>query len=83
MRPHGPITDSLGTIEGYLLLQGNSLEEAAAIAEEFPGLAYAARVAQFAHLWTMRDGLILRLQQCADTAQLAKALRKDFSKEQT
>jgi uncharacterized protein len=37
--------------------------------------------AQFAHLWTLRDGMIVRLQQCADTVQLAKALRQDFSNE--
>jgi uncharacterized protein len=35
--------------------------------------------ARFAHVWTMRDGLIIRLQQCADTVQLAKASRQDFS----
>ena len=34
--------------------------------------------AQFAHVWTLRDGVITRLQQCANTAQIAKALRKDF-----
>lgn len=39
--------------------------------------------AQFAHVWTLRDGVIVRLQQCADTAQLAKALGKDFSQDQT
>jgi ketosteroid isomerase-like protein len=38
--------------------------------------------ARFAHVWTIRDGLIARLQQCADTAQIAKALGRDFSKEQ-
>ena len=38
--------------------------------------------ARFAHVWTLRDGVIVRLQQCADTAQLAKALGKDFSKGQ-
>jgi uncharacterized protein len=37
--------------------------------------------ARFAHVWTLRDGLIARLQQCADTAQIAKALGKDFSKD--
>jgi uncharacterized protein len=37
--------------------------------------------ARFAHVWTMRDGVITRLQQCADTAQIAKALGKDFSKD--
>ena len=36
--------------------------------------------ARFAHVWTMRDGLIVRLQQCADTVQLAKASGQDFSK---
>jgi ketosteroid isomerase-like protein len=30
--------------------------------------------ARFAHVWTLRDGLIIRLQQCADTVQLARAL---------
>ena len=30
--------------------------------------------ARFAHVWTLRDGLIVRLQQCADTVQLANAL---------
>ena len=38
--------------------------------------------AQFAHVWTLRDGVIVRLQQCADTVQIAKALGKDFSTEQ-
>ena len=30
--------------------------------------------ARFAHVWTVQDGLIVRLQQCADTVQLARAL---------
>jgi ketosteroid isomerase-like protein len=30
--------------------------------------------ARFAHVWTLKDGLIVRLQQCADTVQLARAL---------
>src|SRR5262249_4413493 len=30
--------------------------------------------ARFAHVWTVRDGVIVRLQQCADTAQLVRAL---------
>ena len=30
--------------------------------------------ARFAHVWTLQDGLIIRLQQCADTVQLARAL---------
>jgi ketosteroid isomerase-like protein len=34
--------------------------------------------ARFAHVWTIRDGVIIRLEQCADTVQLAKALRQDF-----
>src|SRR5262245_22397774 len=37
--------------------------------------------ARFAHVWTLRDGVIVRLQQCADTAQLAKALGQDYSKD--
>ena len=36
--------------------------------------------ARFAHVWTTRDGFIVRLQQCADTVQLAKASGQDFSK---
>ena len=28
----------------------------------------------FAHVWTLQDGQIVRLQQCADTVQLARAL---------
>ena len=36
--------------------------------------------ARFAHVWTMRDGVIIRLQQCADTVQLAKAEGQDLSK---
>jgi ketosteroid isomerase-like protein len=35
--------------------------------------------ARFAHVWTMRDGIIVRLQPCADTVQLAKALCQDLS----
>jgi ketosteroid isomerase-like protein len=35
--------------------------------------------ARFTHVWTMRGGVIVRLQQCADTVQLAKASRQDFS----
>jgi uncharacterized protein len=30
--------------------------------------------ARFAHVWTLHNGLIVRLQQCADTVQLARAL---------
>ena len=30
--------------------------------------------ARFAHVWTLQDELIVRLQQCADTVQLARAL---------
>jgi ketosteroid isomerase-like protein len=29
--------------------------------------------ARFAQIWTMRVGVIVRLQQCADTVQIAKA----------
>jgi len=36
--------------------------------------------ARFTHVWTMRDGAIIRLQQCADTVQLAKASGQDLSK---
>jgi uncharacterized protein len=34
--------------------------------------------ARFAHVWTLRDGMIVRLQQCADTAQLAKASERSI-----
>src|SRR5262245_48261658 len=30
--------------------------------------------ARFAHVWTLQGGKIVRLQQCADTVQLARAL---------
>ena len=30
--------------------------------------------ARFAHVWTLQDGLIVRLQQCADTIQLVRAM---------
>jgi ketosteroid isomerase-like protein len=30
--------------------------------------------ARFAHVWTLKGGLIVRLQQCADTVQIARAL---------
>jgi ketosteroid isomerase-like protein len=30
--------------------------------------------ARFTHVWTLQDGMIMRLQQCADTVQLARAL---------
>ena len=39
--------------------------------------------ARFAHVWTMRDGVIARLQQGADTAQLGKALGNDFRQDQS
>jgi ketosteroid isomerase-like protein len=32
--------------------------------------------ARFAHVWTLKDGFIVRLQQCADTVQLAGALAR-------
>ena len=37
------------------------------------GKTFAAR---FAHLWTLDGGVLVRLQQCADTAQLVRALEK-------
>ena len=33
--------------------------------------------ARFAHVWTIRNGVIARLQQVADTVQLARALESD------
>jgi len=30
--------------------------------------------ARFAHLWTLERGVMVRLQQCADTVQLSRAL---------
>jgi uncharacterized protein len=35
------------------------------------GRAFKAR---FAHVWTLHDGVITHLQQCADTVQIARAL---------
>ena len=35
--------------------------------------------ARFTHVWTLRDGVIVRLQQCADTVQIANALGKDLN----
>jgi hypothetical protein len=32
--------------------------------------------ARFAHVWTLRDGRIIRLQQCADTVQVTRALSR-------
>jgi uncharacterized protein len=32
--------------------------------------------ARFAHLWTLDGGVLVRLQQCADTLQLARAMEK-------
>jgi ketosteroid isomerase-like protein len=37
--------------------------------------------ARFVHVWTVRDGVIVRLQQCADTVQLAKALHQGVNDE--
>jgi ketosteroid isomerase-like protein len=31
-------------------------------------------VARFTHFWTVEGGVMVRLQQCADTAQLSRAL---------
>lgn len=32
--------------------------------------------AHFAHVWSLEGGVIVRLQQCADTVQLARALER-------
>jgi hypothetical protein len=40
----GPFAESKEAIGGYFLLQVNSLEEAVAIAQQCPGLAYGAKV---------------------------------------
>src|SRR5262245_2628788 len=37
------------------------------------GKAFTAR---FAHVWTLHGGKIIRLQQCADTVQLTRALAR-------
>jgi uncharacterized protein len=37
------------------------------------GKKFAAR---FAHVWTLDGGVLVRLQQCADTVQLARAMEK-------
>ena len=34
--------------------------------------------ARFAHVWTLQDGQIVRLQQCADTVLLARALDEEL-----
>jgi ketosteroid isomerase-like protein len=34
--------------------------------------------ARFVHVWTLQDGRIVRLQQCADTIQLARALADEY-----
>jgi ketosteroid isomerase-like protein len=31
-------------------------------------------VARFSHCWTVESGTMVRLQQCADTAQISRAL---------
>jgi len=31
-------------------------------------------IARFAHCWTLDTGTLVRLQQCADTAQISRAL---------
>lgn len=33
-------------------------------------------IASFTHVWTLQGGVIVRLQQCADTVQLDRALAK-------
>jgi uncharacterized protein len=33
--------------------------------------------ARFTHVWTMGDGVIVRLQQCADTVKIARALEAE------
>jgi uncharacterized protein len=38
------------------------------------GRAFQARLA---HVWTVRDGVIVRLQQCADTVQIARAFEPE------
>ena len=35
--------------------------------------------ARFAHVWTLQGGRIIRLQQCADTVQVVRALAKQSS----
>jgi len=40
----GPFAESKEAIGGYFLLKVNSMEEAVAIAQECPGLAYGARI---------------------------------------
>jgi uncharacterized protein len=88
--PHGGAyvgLDRVGEFFGRLL---GDFDEFRAIAAEFfetgdrvmalgsyigrarsTGKSFTAR---FAHVWTVRDGKIVRLQQCADTLQLAQAL---------
>jgi uncharacterized protein len=47
---------------------GNYTGRAKASGKEF--------TARFAHVWTLQGGKIIRLQQCADTVQLSRALAR-------
>jgi ketosteroid isomerase-like protein len=47
---------------------GNYTGRAKATGKEF--------TARFAHVWTLQGGKIIRLQQCADTVQLTRALAR-------
>jgi ketosteroid isomerase-like protein len=52
--------------DGHVLAVGVYAARAGATGKTFK--------ARFAHVWTMRDGVIARLQQIADTVQLTRAL---------
>jgi Ketosteroid isomerase-related protein len=96
--PHSDVYHGLSGVVDFFTRLSSDFEEWRTEPSEFFETAdrviaigtYSARAkatgksfqARFAHVWTLRDGLITRLQQCADTAQLAKALGKHFSKVQ-
>jgi ketosteroid isomerase-like protein len=50
----------------HVIALGNYTGRAKATQKEF--------TARFAHVWTLQRGKIVRLQQCADTVQLIRAL---------
>jgi uncharacterized protein len=52
--------------EDRIIALGTYFGRAKATGKEF--------TARFAHVWTLRNGKIVRLQQCADTVQIARAL---------
>ena len=70
VRLYGTISNDLHAIEKLLTRRVFALGTYTARAIT-TGRTFKAR---FAHVWTMREGRIVRLQQVADTAQIAQAL---------